>query len=394
MNNLMYCFEGFPYPTRGGISQVSIRQSAFFQKHYSIKCYCLCLRVEPECINLQTFNGHIIVDYSFNSSQKIAEYIAEKNISVVVFQVIWNFKLFSIVDKACRLSGAKLISVMHGQPKQGLINIDKCIRENKPVNLRELVVKVFRPLYLKYFYLRQRRHNLYIYNQSDRYVSLVPANEQQLIQFYHMADISKLCSIANPLSFDSFATDKQIALKEQKVLIVGRFEENTKRISLALKIWSEIEKRGVSGWKLIIVGDGEARNMYYQLAKELQLRNISFEGRQNPLMYYQKAAIFMMTSITEGFGLTLTEAQQNGVVPIAANTFPSLGDIIQSGYSGIIVPDGDVKLYVDNLYELMNNSKLRQKLAKSAVESSRRFTLESICAQWYDLFIQVLGEKE
>ena len=42
----------------------------------------------------------------------------------------------------------------------------------------------------------------------------------------------------------------------------------------------------------------------------------------------------------------------------------------------------------------MNNSKLRQKLAKSAVESSRRFTLESICAQWYDLFIQVLGEKE
>ncbi|WP_195585053.1 glycosyltransferase, partial [Bacteroides thetaiotaomicron] len=149
-----------------------------------------------------------------------------------------------------------------------------------------------------------------------------------------------------------------------------------------------------SGWKLIIVGDGEARNMYYQLAKELQLRNISFEGRQNPLMYYQKAAIFMMTSITEGFGLTLTEAQQNGVVPIAANTFPSLGDIIQSGYSGIIVPDGDVKLYADSLYELMNNSKLRQKLAKSAVESSRRFTLESICAQWYDLFIQVLGEKE
>ena len=213
MNNLMYCFEGFPYPTRGGISQVSIRQSAFFQKHYSIKCYCLCLRVESECINLQTFNGYIIVDYSFNSSQKIAEYIAEKNISVVVFQVIWNFKLFSIVDKACRLSGAKLISVMHGQPKQGLINIDKYIRENKPVNLRELLVKVFRPLYLKYFYLRQRRHNLYIYNQSDRYVSLVPANEQQLIQFYHMADISKLCSIANPLSFDSFATDKQIAVQ-------------------------------------------------------------------------------------------------------------------------------------------------------------------------------------
>lgn len=393
MNNVMYCFEGFPYPSRGGISQVSIREAGFLYKKYGIKSYCLCLRVEPECTDTNTFFGHIIVDYSSDTPKKIAAYIVDNKISFVIFQVIWNFKLFRVIDKACRMCGAKLISTIHGQPVHGIISMDKYIRENEPANLKEWVIKLLRPLYMKYYYLRQRRNNLYIYNHSSRYVSLTPENEMQLVQLYHMLDTSKLCSIANPLSFDDYATEEQILSKEKHVLIVGRFEESTKRISLALKIWSEIEKRGANGWKLIVVGDGEAKDLYHQIAHDLRLQYVSFEGRQHPLTYYQKAAIFMLTSSTEGFSLTLIEAQQNGVVPIAMDTFPALKSIVKSGFNGIVVPDKDIKLYVDNLYQLMCDVELRHQLAGSAVKSSHKFSLDTICTQWYRLFDQIINER-
>lgn len=67
----------------------------------------------------------------------------------------------------------------------------------------------------------------------------------------------------------------------------------------------------------------------------LVLKNVLFEGRQNPLSYYRRAAVFLMTSLFEGFGVTLTEAQQMGVVPMAMDSFEAVHDIINHRVSGI-----------------------------------------------------------
>ena len=48
------------------------------------------------------------------------------------------------------------------------------------------------------------------------------------------------------------------------------------------------------------------------------------KGQKNPEPYYNEASIFMMTSSFEGWGLTLTEAQQYGCVPLAFHSFASL----------------------------------------------------------------------
>ena len=137
----------------------------------------------------------------------------------------------------------------------------------------------------------------------------------------------KIVAIPNPLSFEKIKDVDLINRKKNEVLIVSRMKESQKRISLALKIWLEVEKSKIAeNWTLKIVGEGENLQDYKNLAARMNLKNVQFMGKQNPQPFYETAAISMMTSSFEGWGLTLTESQQFGVVPLAFDSYASVKD--------------------------------------------------------------------
>ena len=140
-------------------------------------------------------------------------------------------------------------------------------------------------------------------------------------------------------------------------------------------------------WKLTIVGDGIDLTYFKRIAKRKRLNNISFEGKQeNEIAYFERASIFMMTSAYEGWGLTLTEAQQMGVVPIAFESYSSLRDIIEDGRTGIVVKNRVYDDYFRKLISLMDNKEKREYMAKEAIASSHRFSQNVILDQWEALF--------
>ena len=71
--------------------------------------------------------------------------------------------------------------------------------------------------------------------------------------------------------------------------------------------------------------------------------------RKNPLRYYEHASIFMMTSAYEGWGMTVIEAMQNGVVPIVFNSYSAVYDILTDEEDGIIIENNDIKNYADKV---------------------------------------------
>ena len=97
----------------------------------------------------------------------------------------------------------------------------------------------------------------------------------------------------------------------------------------------------------------------------------------------------MMTSAYEGWGITLTEAQQMGVVPIAFDSYSSLHDIIEDGKNGVTVNNNDFEEYVEKLLWLMDHEEDRCGMAREAIVSSRRFSLEVILDRWENLFTLV-----
>jgi glycosyltransferase involved in cell wall biosynthesis len=195
----------------------------------------------------------------------------------------------------------------------------------------------------------------------------------------------KFAVINNPLSWEKIESPEILNSKKKEVLIVSRLYNPEKRIDLALKAWQMIEQRGYVDWSLRIVGAGKHEDYLKKYAKQLKLKNVSFEGRQESYPYYQTASIFMMTSAVEGWGLTLTESMQTATVPVAFDSYPAIRDIITDDYNGKLVPDNDVAAYADVVAWLIDNPQERNRIALNGLESCRRFMIEPIVEQWVNL---------
>lgn len=214
-----------------------------------------------------------------------------------------------------------------------------------------------------------------------------------LLSEYEIPEIQKLTGIElsrckvinNPLSWEKVENEDILEQKKKQVLIVSRLYNPEKRLDRALRIWKMLENRGFVDWRLIVVGAGVHEEYLKALSNELCLKHVEFIGRQDPIPYYRNASIFMMTSVVEGWGLTLTESMQTGVVPIVYDSYPALHDIITDRYDGRIIPDDDLLAYTDCMEELMHNRTERERIARNGLKSCRRFEINNIVKQWVKL---------
>lgn len=248
------------------------------------------------------------------------------------------------------------------------------------------IKKTFLPFYLKHINNLIRKKNQYIYNLSTKYVVLSDSYISLFQKKYHIKNGSKLFAISNPLSYPE-QTKIEYSKKKNQVLIVSRFSESEKRILFALKAWKKIQQHIINNkWELIIVGFGKDESLYRDYVKLNKLQNVIFTGKQEPFKYYKEASIFLMTSAFEGFGLTLTESQQMGVVPIVMDSFPSLHDIVINGYNGIIVDNNDVTSMAEALKDLIINENKRINLSINGFNYIKKFSVANIAYKWEQLF--------
>lgn len=258
------------------------------------------------------------------------------------------------------------------------------------VKLSLLLKYVFYPLWKKsvwYSISKSFRYNLL---NSDVTLLLTRREEPIVKSILPKGTEVKCMAIPNPLSWETIADASILQHKKQEVLVVSRIYNPEKRIDLVLKIWKELQNRGInSDWTLRIVGDGIHRQLLMDEASKLNLINVVWEGWSDPKPFYRTASIFMMTSACEGWGLTLTESMQTGVVPLAIDTYPALFDIINDGYDGYIIHGNDVKVYADRMQGLMQNVDLRERMARNALESCKRFSTEKIMDQWAEMLASV-----
>lgn len=141
------------------------------------------------------------------------------------------------------------------------------------------------------------------------------------------------------------------------------------------------------------MGEGPDLVSAKNIASSLGVERISFEGRKNPETYYRKASIFCLTSSFEGFPMVLAEAQTYGVVPIAFSSYASITDIIQDGETGFLVEPFNEESYVNILSDLMKNKDKLRSISRNCVESAKKFSIESIGNQWFDMLTTLINEN-
>lgn len=250
------------------------------------------------------------------------------------------------------------------------------------------IIKLFYPLYR----MAEKRKNIWrcnkYYKYSDCFNFLAPCFLRSYASLSgKREDDPKLNFVYNPLVFNQAISQEERKKKENIVLVVGRLSERHKKMTRILESWKVVEQDSkFATWKLQIVGDGESRGMYEDIIKRNHLKRVEMLGFRQPLPYYKKAKIFLMTSAYEGFSMSLIESQQNGIALIVMDSFESLHEVVTNGENGIIVKDGDVAEFTENLKKLMLNDNLRNRLADKGLETCQRFTVSNLVDKWETIY--------
>lgn len=244
-----------------------------------------------------------------------------------------------------------------------------------------------------YRFLEKKKHiwecDKYVKN-SDMLVFLAESFMNYYCENTLLKDVKhKINYVNNPLVYDSDFEEYDIGRKTKTLLFVGRLLEKHKQVTKILYAWKKIYSMH-KDWSLQIVGDGPDRLLYEKMSRELGLNNVSFEGFKNPLPYYQRASIFLMSSAYEGWGMTLVESMQNGTVPVVMNTFSALCDIIQSGENGVVVPPVDEQ-FVNAIDFLIRDDESRNRMARKGLATCKRYSVENIVDEWESVFRSLMS---
>lgn len=306
------------------------------------------------------------------------DYINQKNINVIICQNIHNPRFQAIYKKLKADTNVKIVTCLHCNP-------DIWVNKNKlGCTFAKIYFKEFlRSIYFKIINNPYKVNQKGMYDLSDKYV-LLSESFKSIFCNLNKVDGKKLYAIPNPCPFtDKYDTE---TTKENIVLVISRMAEQQKRISNIIKIWSLVSLK-FPDWKLEIVGDGPDLERYKHLSHKLKLERISFSGKsKNPQQYYRKSKIFLMTSIWEGFAMTLIEAQHYGCVPIVYNSFSSVYDIIKDNENGFIIPLHDRNKFAEKLSILMKDENLWKTMSFSAITSSNNLFCDSrILGLWNKL---------
>lgn len=376
--NILFVTRYYPDSRIGGIERVTELLAKFFHGQ-GFQVYCLHFE-ESE------FDGslgnviHACHLRDLYDKNWIKDFLTKNNINVVINQSHFFYSPFlaSILHEI----GVKLITCCHSSTSMKTLCKADAIKQSK--GLKRFLLAFAYPLFKIFSERKLKRKHLRSFRCSDKTVLLSKSIKEE---YAHELGIdygdSRLEYIYNPLSFDSTISDEELVNKENIVLVVARLYEPQKRMSLIFNIWKQVQRED---WKLVIVGDGEDRDMYEKMVKELNLKNVSFEGVQQPQPYYRKAKIFAMTSSWEGLPMTIIESFQMGVVPVVMDSFPAAKDMIVDGENGCLVANCNISAFAKKLEILMTDKEKNLLLASNACASSNIYKISEIGAQWMNLF--------
>ena len=142
--------------------------------------------------------------------------------------------------------------------------------------------------------------------------------------------------------------------------------------------------RDFPDWTLVIYGEGHERRKLEQLRDQLGLPDrVKFPGvSDRPGSWIETTDVFVQSSRFEGWGIVLLEAMAAGLPVVSFDCEFGPREMITNDVDGLLVPNGDVAALSAALARMVTDGALRQRLGEQASVSAKRFSHESVMAQW------------
>ncbi|HID06504.1 MAG TPA: glycosyltransferase family 1 protein, partial [Armatimonadetes bacterium] len=178
-----------------------------------------------------------------------------------------------------------------------------------------------------------------------------------------------------------------------RLVFVGRLQRQ-KGLDILLRALAQLKAiRPTANWKLNVFGEGPRRAEYENLADDLGIaKQVQFEGQVPDVPTQLVAAdIFILPSRAEGMSNTLLEAMTTGL-PCIATHISGNTDLIENNANGLLVPPENPKALVRAIASLLDSQSLREKLARSAMNTARQhYDINSIAERYVNIYKNLLA---
>jgi len=157
------------------------------------------------------------------------------------------------------------------------------------------------------------------------------------------------------------------------LVYVGRLKKY-KRLEIALHTVKELLKE-FPEIQLVVAGTGDQETRLRELVKDEKLEKhveiMGFVSERKKWELLQKAWVFLMPSMKEGWGITIIEAA-SCATPAVCFDVPGVRDSVRRGATGLLANSKDE--YKDFVRQLLVNKNLRTDLGKNGVSWSELFS--------------------
>ncbi|HEX8245823.1 MAG TPA: glycosyltransferase family 4 protein [Longimicrobium sp.] len=180
---------------------------------------------------------------------------------------------------------------------------------------------------------------------------------------------------------------------QEYLLYFGRLDVIQKGLDTLLQAVAIVARKRPEV-ELRIAGRGKDMERVRSMSRELGIeRNVRLLGAVDEAerqRLFAGAAVQLMPSRFEGFGMVAAEAMAAGV-PLVAAASGSLPEVVDEPRGGVLVPAGDAQALADATERLLDDAGAREALSASARVSAQRFRWE-VVADAHFAFLRKLAE--
>ena len=175
-------------------------------------------------------------------------------------------------------------------------------------------------------------------------------------------------------------------LSSQLILMIGRSNDKMKRFKLGIESMQYITKVFPNS-EMKIISNFDNINYLNNSVIDLKLeKNIIFVDYTSiPEIYFKNSSLHIFPSISESFGLVLSETNIYGIPSILVGL-----DYISLINRGTInVYDDNSKSIAREAIKILKNKKYRKKLGKESRKSMKKFNNELLTKKWTNLIFSI-----